>query len=301
MDLKLYGICFKLRGGPDFLEYVQTNTPVPVDLMTQMVQEMESVTKEELRFAALMESDWKKGFSERVPLLMQIGETGGYEISCTVPDELLSVTRILTGLSDEKIVEEYTANHLKTVCGVDAQIVSVDVEPEEEPKKAEVLTENAGFDLGDLNAEPELPPFEPVEDYADLVEEPIKEDAPAYTPKAKELEMEAGFDADDLTEEPDVLMEMSAGTDEAKEDASYPDLDEAYEELPEEEPDEYDEPPEEEPDEYDEPPEEDLEEDEEDEEAGMESRGQAISRVYKEMVDNIRERGLDEKLNLRIG
>lgn len=308
MDLKLYGICFKLRGGPDFLEYVQTNTPVPVDLMMQMMQEMESVSAEELRFAAIMETDWKKGFAERVPLLMQIDKTGGYEINCTVPDELLAVTRILTGMANEKIVEEYTAHHLKTVCGVEASIVSVDAEPEAQMPKMEMGTENAGFDLSDLDAEPELAPFEPLDAYEDLGDEgePVKAEVPAPVSKPEE---EEGFDKDDLFEEPDALMEMPEGEavegmDEVPGDASYPDLEDEIpdEDFEDEIPDEAfeDEIPDEDPE--DEGFEEELEEkSKEKPEAGMESRGRAIARVYAEMVTNIRERGLDEKLDLRIG
>ena len=39
MDMKLCGICFKLRGGPDLLDYVQSNTAIPVDVMGQVMEQ----------------------------------------------------------------------------------------------------------------------------------------------------------------------------------------------------------------------------------------------------------------------
>lgn len=312
MDLKLYGICFKLRGGPDLLDYIQTNTPVPVEIMGQIMGQLESVSEEELKFAKRLGKDWKKAVGEKVPLRMSIEKGGGYDIECSIPDAMLDTIHTLTGLSNGKIAEEYAADYLKNVCGVDADIIKVDMEeddaPAKEPQKAE------GFSLNDLDDEYEEPEFENLEDLdVDVpAKEPVKQEVPAAAAplipdddyeEAKPMvspepaaempdDMEKGIPVEEgYPEEEDLPME----------EPEFPDDDEMPEELPEEEPEFPDEQeiPDELPDEEPEIP--DELDDEPEEESENQRMQAAVASIYKETVKNIRERELDERLGLRIG
>lgn len=185
MDMKLYGICFKMRGGPDFLSYIQTNTPVPVEMMGQVMAQMGTVTPDEMAYAEKLSKDWKRAFSERVPMLMKLGTDGGYDIACTVPDPLLDTVSVLHGMSREKIVEEYVASYLKDVCGLDVSIVSVDMDKQEQAADSAVQEEPAeGFDFTDLSAVPDTPAFENISDLErlsaddgvpEMAEEPVSD------------------------------------------------------------------------------------------------------------------------------
>lgn len=271
MNLKLYGICFKMRGGPDLLDYIQDNKPVPVDMMEQVMTQMGFITQDELAFAEKLDNDWKKAFNERVPLLMGVAADGGYDITCSVPDELLATVGVLTGMKDEKIVEEYTQSYLKNVCGVDASIISVDMEKGDDIEvKAE---KQQGFDLNDLGAVPEEPAFEDISEFGDIdveidspapaVEEPIPEEA-EYSGEMPADEEEPGFEEDYSGEE------------------GFPEPeDEAYEEES-----------------YGEEPEPEQAADAGN--ANMEV-SEAVKNIYTEFVGNIKDRKLDERLGLKIG
>ena len=314
MDLKLYGICFKLRGGPDLLDYVQTNTPVPVEIMGQIMGQLESVSEEELKFAKRLGENWKKAVGEKVPLRMSIEKDGGYDIECTIPDEMLDTIHTLTGLSNGKIAEEYAADYLKNVCGVDADIIKVDMEEDDAPAKVPEKAE--GFSLNDLDDEYEEPEFEDLEDLdVDVpAKEPVKQEAPAVAPLIPDDDYEEA--------EPIVIPEPAAEMPDDMEkgipvEEGYPEEEELPEEepefpddeeleLPEEEPlDEEPEFPDEQeiPDELpDEKPEIPDELDDEPEEESESQRMQAaVASIYKETVKNIRDRSLDERLGLRIG
>lgn len=285
MNMRLYGICFKLRGGPDLLDCVQTGSPVPVDVMGQVMEEMGSITQAEMAFAETLDTDWKKAMNEKVPILMGVAQDGGYDITCTIPDELLDAVRLLTGMENEQIVEEYTANYLKEVCGVEADILSVDVDPEVE-MAAPIETKPAvGFDLGDLDESPEAPAFEDVSGID------VEKDIPVAgfeTPVQRPVQAPA-------VQEP-IPMEEPEPEDYPEEEPAYEDdmggyEDEGYEEgYPEEEP--YEEPVTEEP--AEEEPAEEAQPDEDVEQNAMVG-------IYKEMVTNIKDRKLDERLGLRIG
>lgn len=309
MDMKLCGICFKLRGGPDLLDYVQSNTAIPVDVMGQVMEQMASVTPDELEFAKKLDTDWKKAIVEKVPLVMTMADDGGYDITCTVPDELMAAVRLVTGLENEKIIEEYAASHLKNVCGIDADILSVDSVKENEPavaKAAPVPVQAAqGFDLSDLGEEPEGPAFEDVAEFSGMAmdipipametaaeKETVKEAEPVKEPEQAAEPEEDGFFEDTGFEE-----EQAFGEQEAEEGSGYIEegipLEEGY---PESEEFFGGEAPEEEGFAEDEAPAE--EETATDEENEMNS---AVSGIYKELVGNIRDRKLDERLGLKIG
>lgn len=284
MNMKLYAICFKMRGGPDVLDLIQTKTPVPVDMMEQVMALMDSVTPEETAFAEKLDTDWKKAFNERVPLLMTIAADGGYDISCEVPDELLSTVSILYGMEPERIVEEYTADYLKNVCGVHADIISVDMEKVERDAPT-VTGKIKGFDLSDLAAVPEKPAFENVSEFmgmetvspapapvAAAYEEPAFEE-PAFEEPAFE---EPAFE-EPAYEEPGMDdMDAEPGMEGSVDDGIPDDMEEAMNggEMPVEDvPD-----------------------------GTADSTYQdAVRNIYTELVGNIRDRGLDERLNLRIG
>lgn len=292
MNLKLYGICFKLRGGPDLLDYVQSNTPVPVDMMGQVMDQVGSVTREELDFAAKLDSDWKKAFNERVPFTMGVAENGGYEITCTVPDGLLDVVRLTQGMPDEKIVEAYTASYLKDVCGIDADIISVDMEQENVSVGYEVPAGNRGFDLSDLTAEPEEPTLDDISEFdgTDIPVDMPEAEAPAAEgiPAAEESVMDG---PDEGQEYPDGEPEYPD-----EEEPEYPDEDPEY-------PDEESEYPDGEEPEY---PDEEEPAAGPGVEEGMHggSAGDvqdAMTNIYTELVGNIRDRKLDERLGIKIG
>lgn len=308
MDMKLCGICFKLRGGPDLLDYVQSNTAIPVDVMGQVMEQMASVTPEELAFAKKLDSDWKKAFVEKVPLTMTVTEDGGYDITCTVPDELMAAVRLVTGFENEKIIEEYAAAHLKDVCGIDAEILSVDSVTENEPavaKAAPVSVQAAqGFDLSDLGEEPEGPAFEDVAEFSGMdmdipipametaaEKETVKEAEPVKEPEQAAEPEEDGFFEDAGFEE-----EQAFGEQEAEEGSGYIEegipLEEGY---PENEEFFGGEAPEEEGFAEDEAP---ADEEAVDEESVM---NDAMSGIYRELVGNIKDRKLDERLGLKIG
>lgn len=274
MNLKLYGICFKMRGGPDLLDYVQTNTAVPVDVMEQVMSQMGSITQEEMDFAQKLDTDWKKAFNENVSFVMNIGDNGGYDISCTVSDELLNTVRVLTGMENEKIIEEYTADYLQNVCGIDAPIISVDVEKEEAVTVKEMPMQQ-GFDLNDLNAVPDEPAFEDVSEIPGM---DLEEDAVSAHVTATVISEPAMED-----EIPEEIPESY----EPEEDAYMGDDVPIEEGYPEGEsfPDEY---------------EEDCQEEDIPEAAGNEYN-KALANIYGELVTNIREKKLDERLGLQIG
>lgn len=166
MDMKLYGICFKMRGGPDLLSYIQSGENVPLNVMAQVLGKAGSLTQDELAFARLLDTDWKEAFGKRVPLYMGLGPDGGYDIKVNIPDPLLDTARLLTGKTNEELAGEYVTHYLKTVCGLKADIVSITGTPEEVLKEEEA----EGFDLSDLGDEPE----EEMEDFG--VEEPAEEE-----------------------------------------------------------------------------------------------------------------------------
>lgn len=294
MNMKQYGICFKMRGGPDLLDCIQMNTPVPVDVMEQVISQMGSVSQEELDFAARLEQDWKRVFNERIPLLMEVSESGGYDITCTVPDELLRTVHLLTELDPEKIVEEYVDSHLKHVCGVDAQITSVDVV--EEMETPAVCTESFehGFDLSALAEGPEIP----LEDISGIG---LMEPEPEKTVELSEEE--PAFSPEDLLEEDIVAgMEDSYEGDDVPLEEGYP-QDEAFPETDEEEDDLQEEPSSETDEEEDVLQEEPFLEtgEEKPEETEKDVMTREMIKIYREMVTNIRDRKLDERLGLRIG
>lgn len=293
MDLTLYGICFKINGSMNLLDYVQSNTPVPVEIMQQVMDQMDSVTQDELAFAEKMQTNWKKAVNEKVPLIMNVGDDGGYEITCSVPDDLLSTVRILTGLEDSKIVEEYTADYLKNICGIEAGIISVDVEKH---NSMNVKTEPAeGFNLSDLDAEPEGPAFEDVTTFGDMetelseasAPEPVVVQEPEVIPEVQGFVMESEVQGSDSNEEyvPD--------------EQPFEDEYMSAEELPYGEEVPFEEEPVIEPVVEMEPvvePEPAVEEPNH-----TQVMKTAMAGIYKELVGNIHDKNLDERLGLTIG
>lgn len=282
MNLKLYGICFKLRGGPDILGYVLDNEPVPVPLMEQIIAQMKDVTPQEEAFAKKLDSDWKNAFNERVPLITQVGENGGYEITCTVPDELLDAAARLTGLESGKLIEQYTEYYLKNVFGVDAPVVSVSMEQEEETV-VKVQAPSQGFDLSSLGEEPEAPAFEDVAAFAEMN---VETENPLIDQEESALE--------------DPLVEVDYPEEEYTDGGQYGEDEIPIEggQFPE---DEF-------PDDMDEPPEDGVSGEEPEEEDPVkapedkdEEYKKALTGIYGELVTNIKERELDKKLGLRIG
>lgn len=211
MDMKLYGICFKMRKGPDLLSYIQSGENVPLNVMAQVLGKAGSLTQDELAFARLLDTDWKEAFGKRVPLYMGLGPDGGYDIKVNIPDPLLDTARLLTGKTNEELAGEYVTHYLKTVCGLKADIVSITGTPEEVLKEEET----EGFDLSDLGDEPE----EEMEDFG--VEEPVEEETP-------EEEIQEEVPKEEVPEEvPEPVEEVPE--DEIPEEAQEP-----VEEVPEE-------------------------------------------------------------------
>ena len=331
MNMKLYGICFKMRGGPDLLDHIQSNTAVPVDVMEQVMTQMESVTEDELDFAHKLDKDWKKAFNERVPLLMGVAADGGYDITCTVPDELLNTVGVLTGLENEKIIEEYTADYLKNVCGVEANIISVDVENDGYTSVKEEVSD--GFSLDDLSADPDGPKFDDISEFSDMdMSGPDMVSATdasitpvtskitnsAQTPVTKSdtdaVDYEDLFsdDEDSVPIESDVSMETGTHEEVSTSvidgipveegfpaDEAFLDPDDFPDDFSDVEDDIYGEDQSIAADESDTMVTDEQESgQEEDSEKTMQS---AVAGIYKEMVTNIRDRKLDERLGLRIG
>lgn len=303
MDMKLYGICFKLRGGPDLLSHVQANEPVPVEMMAQIMDQVGSLTKDELDFAQTVMENWKKAFGDRVPLNMTVNTDKGYDITCSVPDELVSAISLVTGKEPGELMKEYTADYMKNVLGIEADILSVDVEHDEsvQTQPVPVQAQNvqgSGFSLSDLDESPETPAFEDVSSFADMdmgMDIPVEGfDMPAADDVPEETPMDASADEAVEDDIPGYMEEPEDIPDDIPED--IPDEDEAFYDDEadgdagddEDVIDEPDIPDEDEPDE-------DKAEDEKD------PMADAISGIYKDMVQNIRDRELDTRLNLRIG
>lgn len=310
MDLTLYGICFNIRGSLDLLNYVQSNTPVPIETMQQVMDQMDTVTEDELDFAKKMQTNWKKAINKKVPLTMNVADDGGYEITGSIPGELLETVHILTGLESSKIVEEYTADYLKNICGIDASIISVDVEKHEDMS---IKTEPVdGFDIGDLSEEPKGPTFEDISTFDDIEteirEEPVIEPEimevpePAKEPEVMDIpepvEKPEIPDAEEMDAEPEIpeVQEMVEGPEtemilDAPEEVFEPEesaFEEGYmgdDELSYEE-------------NYDVQEPEIAVETKSDNAQVMEN---AMAGIYKELVTNIRDRELDTRLNLKIG
>ena len=205
MDMKLYGICFKMCGGPDLLSYVQSGKNVPLGIMAQVLGRAGTLTQEELRFAELLSTDWKKAFGEKAPLYMGVTEEGGYDIRVSIPDPLLETVKLLTGKSYEELAGEYVSHYLKTVCGLEADILSVE--------SGEAEPEEAAVDLSDLE-EPEEEILEEVPE--ELPEEEVPEELPEEEPEDVSEELPEEEPAEEIPEE------------------------EPAEEIPEEEPEELD-------------------------------------------------------------
>lgn len=278
MDLRLCGICFKMRGGPDLLDYVLTDSAVPMDIMTQVMAQMGSITEDELAFARQLDKDWKKAFNDEVPLLMGVMPDGGYDISCSIPDNLLRTVHTLTGLDDGKIVEEYVSNYLKNVCGIDTSIVSVDMESTDE---VQVKTQAAqGFDLSDLGEDPDGPAFEDVSEFGDMdvaiSEEPVAAAEPEIEePAVEEPPIEDG-----------IPVEEGYPDSEAFPEDGYPEEEEAYvDDIPEE---------------YEEEPEAKDAGPEQAQDSG-DAYADAVTTIYKELVGNIRDKKLDKRLGIKVG
>lgn len=229
MDMKLYGICFKMRGGPDLLSYIQSGENVPLNVMAQVLGKAGSLTQDELAFARLLDTDWKEAFGKRVPLYMGLGPDGGYDIKVNIPDPLLDTARLLTGKTNEELAGEYVTHYLKTVCGLKADIVSITGTPEEVLKEEEA----EGFDLSDLGDEPE----EEMEDFG--VEEPAEEETPEEEIQEavpeEEIPEEVPEPAEEVPEE-EIPEEAQEPVEEVPEEIQEP-AEEAPEPEEEEEPD----------------------------------------------------------------
>lgn len=299
MDLTLYGICFRMRGSLDLLDYVQSNEPVPIEVMQQVMDQMGSVTQEEKDYARKMQEDWKKAMNERVPFIMGVGADGGYEITCSVPNELLCTVHVLTGLENSKIVEEYTADYLKKVCGIDASIISVDVEKGDEPAVDAAPVQ--GFDIGDLDAEPEGPAFEDVGAFGDIEAAMEEPGIPIEGPDMGEM-ADIPVDVPAMEEEPvmeEPVMEESAMMEEPEEEPVMEEDPVMYEEpVMEEKPVVTDAAPvfEQIQDEA-----ETLPYTEEKPEPEKKSMQTAMAGIYRDFVNNIRDKQLDTRLGLNIG
>lgn len=226
MDMKLYGICFKMRGGPDLLSYIQSGENVPLNVMAQVLGKAGSLTQDELAFARLLDTDWKEAFGKRVPLYMGLGPDGGYDIKVNIPDPLLDTARLLTGKTNEELAGEYVTHYLKTVCGLKADIVSITGTPEEVLKEEEA----EGFDLSDLGDEPE----EEMEDFGveeEIQEEEVQEEETPEEEVPEEAPEEVPEEAQESVEEvPEEVQE------EVPEEAQEP-VEEVPEPEEEEEPD----------------------------------------------------------------
>lgn len=318
MNMRLYGICFKLRGGPALLDHVQADSPVPVDMMRQVVEQMDGITPEEMAYAERLDTDWKRAFNERVPLSMSVNENGGFNIECSVPDELLDAVSLLTGLEPGKLMEEYTADHLRTVCGIDTEIVRVDVDHVDDVPAAvhaagPAVQAPQGFSFDDLDEEPAGPDFDDVSAFsgmdmaagapdmepafgtgmgqavadaagaADAVPDAVLEGIPLEGPD-EGIPMDGPDGYGDMGYDDDG-MPMDGPEDGGYEDSGFPEEDmpdEGYgegasEEEPEAEPEAEPEP---------------------DPDALMK---EALSDIYKDLVGNIKDRKLDERLGLKIG
>ena len=212
MDMKLYGICFKMRGGPDLLSYIQSGENVPLNVMAQVLGKAGSLTQDELAFARLLDTDWKEAFGKRVPLYMGLGPDGGYDIKVNIPDPLLDTARLLTGKTNEELAGEYVTHYLKTVCGLKADIVSITGTPEEVLKEEEA----EGFDLSDLGDEPE----EEMEDFG--VEEEVQEE------ETPEEEIQEAVPEEEIPEE------VPEPAEEVPEEEIQEEVQELVEEVPEE-------------------------------------------------------------------
>ena len=313
MNMRLYGICFKMRGGPALLDHVQADSPVPVEMMQEVMEQIGTITPEEMAFAERLDTDWKKAFNERVPLSMSIGEDGGYDITCSVPDELLDTISLLTGRDGGKLVEEYAADHLKNVCGIEAEVVSVDVSrsedpaPLQRPQASAIDAPRSGFSMDDLSEEPDDPAFDDVAAFPDMEVGGDVPDELFAGPQAPEVQTEepvqeieddvSGFSPEDLLEGDDEGIPLDGpDTEDAGygDDGSYvedegygSDEDEGYEDyIPDDGPE----------------PETELEpepepEPERDPKAEMD---EALSGIYRELVSNITDKKLDERLGLKI-
>lgn len=227
MDMKLYGICFKMLGGPDLLSYIQSGENVPLNVMAQVLGKAGSLTQDELAFARLLDTDWKEAFGKRVPLYMGVGPDGGYDIQVNIPDPLLDTTRLLTGKTNEELAGEYVTHYLKTVCGLKADIVSITGTPEEVLKEEET----EGFDLSDLGDEPE----EEMEDFGveeeiqeeEIQEEEIQEEVPeeVQEPVEEVPEDEIPEEAQEPVEEvPEEAQESAEEVQEPVEEEEEPDM-----------------------------------------------------------------------------
>ena len=226
MDMKLHGICFKMRGGPDLLSYIQSGENVPLNVMAQVLGKAGSLTQDELAFARLLDTDWKEAFGKRVPLYMGLGPDGGYDIKVNIPDPLLDTARLLTGKTNEELAGEYVTHYLKTVCGLKADIVSITGTPEEVLKEEET----EGFDLSDLGDEPE----EEMEDFGveeSPEEEEILEEIPE--PVIQEIPEEVSEPAEEVPEEK-IPEEAQESIEEVPEEAQEP-VEEVQEPVEEEE------------------------------------------------------------------
>lgn len=222
MDMKLYGICFKMQGGPDLLSYIQSGENVPLNVMAQVLGKAGSLTQDELAFARLLDTDWKEAFGKRVPLYMGLGPDGGYDIQVNIPDPLLDTTRLLTGKTNEELAGEYVTHYLKTVCGLKADIVSITGTPEEVLKEEEA----EGFDLSDLGDEPE----EEMEDFG------AEEETPEEEIQEEVLEEEMQEAVPEEVPEEEIPEEVQEPVEEVPEEIQEP-AEEAPEPEEEEEPD----------------------------------------------------------------
>lgn len=225
MDMKLYGICFKMCGGPDLLSYIQSGENVPLNVMAQVLGKTGSLTQDELAFARLLDTDWKEAFGKRVPLYMGVGPDGGYDIQVNIPDPLLDTTRLLTGKTNEELAGEYVTHYLKTVCGLKADIISITGTPEEALKEEEA----EGFDLSDLGDEPE----EEMEDFGVEESEEILEEIPE--PVIQEIPEEVSEPVEEVPEE-EIQEDVQEPVEEVPEEAQEP-VEEVPEPEEEEEPD----------------------------------------------------------------
>ena len=222
MDMKLYGICFKMRGGPDLLSYIQSGENVPLNVMAQVLGKAGSLTQDELAFARLLDTDWKQAFGKRVPLYMGVGPDGGYDIQVNIPDPLLDTATLLTGKTNEELAGEYVTHYLKTVCGLKADIVSITGTPDEALKEEEA----EGFDLSDLGDEPEeeMEAFggeEPVEEeILEEIPEPVIQEIPEEVPEEvpeEEIQEEVQEPVEEIPEEIQELVEEVSKLEEEEE------------------------------------------------------------------------------------
>lgn len=125
MNLTTYAVHRKLTADDPLLAYVAKGVPVPTDVLAASFAEyLEPLTDE---VSEGLVDDYAATLSSQVPIVVQPGADGGYEVSGDIPDTMVEAIELIHGAGEEDIVRALVDHNLGTVHGKSCDLIDIDI------------------------------------------------------------------------------------------------------------------------------------------------------------------------------